>query len=133
MSVIEPPQISKFTGSSDYTCITFKPDLKRFKMQYLEEDTVALFGKRVYDIAGANKLGQLAVFLNGQRIAIKNFKEYIQFYTGGVSEGEELIAYETVNDRWEIGVAVSDGSFHQVLNYICYSHYIFIYSNMFFV
>ena len=121
MSIIEKPQITKYTGSSgDFTCITFKPDLKRFKMNYLEEDTVALFGKRVYDIAGSNKLGQLAVYLNHQRIAIRNFKEYTQFYTGGSSnsaEGgseDELIAYEQINNRWEVGVSISDGSFHQV-------------------
>lgn len=53
MSVKEAPIITKCSKSAtDYTCITFKPDLKRFKMTHLEQDTVCLFGKRVYDIAG---------------------------------------------------------------------------------
>lgn len=34
------------------TQITFKPDLARFGMAELEEDTVALMRKRVYDMAG---------------------------------------------------------------------------------
>ena len=32
--------------------ITFKPDLARFGMTHLEEDSVALLRKRVYDMAG---------------------------------------------------------------------------------
>jgi hypothetical protein len=36
----------------DYTCITFKPDLGRFKMDSLDKDIIALFTKRAYDMAG---------------------------------------------------------------------------------
>lgn len=32
--------------------ITFKPDLSRFGMTHLEEGSVALLRKRVYDMAG---------------------------------------------------------------------------------
>ena len=34
-------------NGEDYTKITFVPDLERFKMKRLEDDTVALFTKRV--------------------------------------------------------------------------------------
>lgn len=125
MLVTEKPVIKKFKGA-DFTCITFKPDLERFKMTCLEADIVALMGKRVYDMAGSNKMGRLAVFLNNERVNIKNFKEYIQLYKGSDSEFhgfEEFIAFETCNERWEIGVGVSDGSFHQIsfVNSICSS------------
>jgi hypothetical protein len=36
----------------DFTCITFKPDLGRFKMDSLDKDIIALFTKRAYDMAG---------------------------------------------------------------------------------
>lgn len=43
---LEKVDVSDFNGE-DFTKITFKPDLKRFKMSTLEDDTVALFKKRV--------------------------------------------------------------------------------------
>ncbi len=36
----------------NWTCITFYPDLERFGMAELEEETVQLMRKRVYDMAG---------------------------------------------------------------------------------
>ena len=47
-------------------CITFKPDLAKFNMTELEEDTVALMCKRVYDAAG-NIGKNTKIFLNGER------------------------------------------------------------------
>jgi DNA topoisomerase-2 len=51
------PVVKESTGS-DFTCVTFFPDLRRFNMDCLDEDIVSLFSKRVYDIAGANTLTQ---------------------------------------------------------------------------
>jgi len=51
MSERSKPEVSKFSGA-DYTCISFKPDLDRFKMQFMDDDTVALLSKRAYDFAG---------------------------------------------------------------------------------
>ena len=45
------PEVTKYSGS-DYTCISFKPDLERFKMQFMDDDTVSLLCKRAYDFAG---------------------------------------------------------------------------------
>ncbi len=112
----------KASEKADYTKITFKPDLDRFKMKSLDEDTVSLLSKRAYDIAGsmASKEGaKLKVFLNGEKLAIKSFKEYVSKFDGI----EVPAAFEKVNDRWEVGVAVSDGSFQQIsfVNSICTS------------
>lgn len=117
MSQRSAPAITKFAGT-DYTCITFYPDLKRFKMNGLDDDLVSLLSKRVYDISGTCTSGgpKLNVFLNGTKVEARNFEQYVSIYSG-----LEPIAFEKVNDRWEIGVGVSDGTFQQVsfVNSIC--------------
>lgn len=39
-------------AEENWTCITFYPELQRFGMDDLEEETVELMRKRVYDMAG---------------------------------------------------------------------------------
>ena len=111
MSTRNEPEISKFTGP-DYTCITFYPDLKRFKMDFMDDDIVALLSKRVYDIAATNNAAgtKLTVTLNGSRVETRTFEQYIGICTGL----EAPCAFERINDRWEVGVSVSDGTFQQV-------------------
>jgi DNA topoisomerase-2 len=46
------PKITACKASDNWTCISFQPDLAKFDMTELEEDTVALMRKRVYDVAG---------------------------------------------------------------------------------
>ena len=46
------PKITKCKASDNWTCITFTPDLSKFGMDSLDDDTVALMRKRVYDVAG---------------------------------------------------------------------------------
>lgn len=120
MTQRKDPILQKSSGE-DFTCVTFFPDLTRFKMDCLDEDIVALLSKRVYDIAGTNTASgaKLNVYLNGSRIETKNFEAYMGLYQGI----EAPISFERVNDRWEIGVGVSDGSFQQVsfVNSICTS------------
>jgi DNA topoisomerase-2 len=74
------PEIKKYSGA-DFTCITFKPDLKRFKMDFLDDDIISLLSKRVYDIAGTTTAGgaRLNVFLNGSKIDIRNFEQVNNF------------------------------------------------------
>jgi DNA topoisomerase-2 len=119
MTSRKEPKISKYSGK-DYTCITFKPDLARFKMDCLDDDTVGLLCKRVYDIAGCCNSYQgarLQVHLNGKKLPVKSFQQYISLYEGL----EAPVAFEKVNDRWEVGVGPSDGQFTQVsfVNSIC--------------
>lgn len=111
MSTRSQPEISKFTGA-DYTRITFYPDLARFKMDFMDEDIVALLSKRVYDIAATNTAAgkKLTVLLNKTRIETDSFKQYIGICTGL----ETPCAFERINERWEVGVSVSDGTFQQV-------------------
>jgi len=50
------------------------------------------------------------VFLNGERLPIKTFQEYVGLYIGNKDAPR---VYERVNDRWEVCVLASEGQFHQ--------------------
>ena len=109
MSVIGEPQISgdlKENGI-DFTCVTFEPDLKKFKMGTLDDDTVALLSKRVYDLAGCTS-SDVKVYLNGQKInTVNNFESYIDMYFKGTKTDQQVEKfYERCSDRWEICIAV---------------------------
>jgi DNA topoisomerase-2 len=103
----------------DYTKVTFKPDYAKFGMSGMDDDFEALVKRRVYDLAGTSKV---AVKLNGTRIPVRNFKKYMEMYTTAIKKerGEEAvmdkneIVTTSPDPRWEIGFAVSDGSFQQV-------------------
>lgn len=104
----------------DFTKVTFTPDFKYFKMDGMDDDFEDLVKRRVYDLAGTVK--GIKVSLNGEVIKIKNFKKYMEMYTKAikVERGDEAandtsdIITETPDARWELGFAVSDGSFQQV-------------------
>eukprot|EP01028_Stygiella_incarcerata_P004101 TRINITY_DN185_c0_g1_i1.p1 TRINITY_DN185_c0_g1~~TRINITY_DN185_c0_g1_i1.p1 ORF type:complete len:1625 (-),score=533.53 TRINITY_DN185_c0_g1_i1:176-5050(-) len=95
--------------SEDWTRITFKPDLQKFGMDVFDDDIVALFTKRVYDIAGSTH-SSTKVYLNGKRLPVRTFSDYVSLY---LHEGEEIV-HEIVNDRWEVVCTISNGSFQQV-------------------
>ena len=52
MSVKGEPVIKACKATDNWTCVTFKPDLSKFGMTVLEEETASLMRKRVYDLAG---------------------------------------------------------------------------------
>ena len=117
------PKITKNSKSEEYTRITFRPDLKRFGMDRIDEDTASLLRKRVYDMAGVVK--DVKVYLNDERLKIKNFKQYVEMYinsaqaeaaenSGGAAQPKQTIIHEVIGPRWEVAFAVSDGSFQQV-------------------
>lgn len=57
------------------------------------------------------------VYLNGTRLGIKTFSEYVDLYLGPKENGVPRI-YERVNDRWEICVSPTDGQFQQVCSIV---------------
>jgi DNA topoisomerase II len=90
----------------DYVKITFSPDLKLFKMDKLDDDTVGLLSRRAWDIAGtmSNSKGKkLVVTLNGKKLPVKSFQDYMKMY----KDLNAPIAYERVDDNWEVGVAAT--------------------------
>lgn len=117
MSRKSEPVITKLKKPEDYTCITFYPDLHRFGMQSLDKDILDLMTKRVYDMAGSTGK-QVKVFLNKTEIAVKDFKTYMDLY---LKDPTMPKMFEIPNERWEVGVSISDGTFQQVsfVNSIC--------------
>lgn len=55
----------------DYVEVSFIPDFKRFDEKGITKDTLELFSKRVYDLAGV--LNGVNVFLNDSKIPINSF------------------------------------------------------------
>ncbi|XP_047614171.1 DNA topoisomerase 2-alpha [Phacochoerus africanus] len=107
-------ELKPFNGE-DYTCITFHPDLSKFKMQSLDKDIVALMVRRAYDIAGSTK--DVKVFLNGNKLPVKGFRSYVDLYLKDkVDEtGNPLkIIHEQVNHRWEVCLTMSEKGFQQI-------------------
>ncbi|XP_028990955.1 DNA topoisomerase 2-alpha [Betta splendens] len=106
--------IKPFEGE-EYTCITFRPDLPKFKMSILDKDTVALMTRRAYDIAGSTK--GLRVFFNGKKLPVTGFRSYVDmFVKDKVDEiGQPLtVVHEAVNERWEVCLTMSEKGFQQV-------------------
>ncbi|XP_014222609.1 DNA topoisomerase 2 isoform X1 [Trichogramma pretiosum] len=107
-------KIKEFHGS-DFTKVTFSPDLTKFKMDKLDDDVVALMSRRAYDVAASTR--GVKVFLNGTRIPIKNFKDYVDLYIKGKEDdaGNPLkVIYENCNPRWEVAITMSDKGFQQM-------------------
>ncbi|NP_001082502.1 DNA topoisomerase II alpha L homeolog [Xenopus laevis] len=114
MSNAPDPKIKPFEGE-DFTCITFQPDLSKFKMQILDKDIVALMSRRAYDVAGSSK--GVKVFLNGKRLPVSGFRTYVEMYlkdkldeTGNPFK----VMHEQVNDRWEVCLTMSEKGFQQI-------------------
>lgn len=102
MSTCSKPKINTSGKRKDYTRVTFCPDFARFGLSNLSEDMIALFKKRVYDIAGTTS-ADIRVYLNGERLPISNFKQYCSLYF----DDEQKVVYERINDRWEVCVTVA--------------------------
>ncbi|KAL2817587.1 DNA topoisomerase [Aspergillus granulosus] len=117
MTKFGKPVITAAKGS-DYTKVTFKPDYPKFGMDGMDDDFEALLKRRVYDLAGTT---QVAVKLNGTKVAVRSFKKYMEMYTKAIrrdrgeedSKGDGIITCNP-HPYWEVGFAVSDGSFKQV-------------------
>ena len=119
MSRMEPAKIEDQKGD-DFTKITFYPDFAKFKMDGMDDDFEALVKRRVYDLAGTSR--GVKVFVNGEKIKVNSFKKYMEMYTKAIKRerGDEAandssdIITDSPDPRWEIGFAVSDGTFQQV-------------------
>nr|XP_003704530.2 PREDICTED: DNA topoisomerase 2 isoform X2 [Megachile rotundata] len=114
MGSASEPRIKDFSGE-DFTKVIFSPDLSKFKMECLDEDIISLMSRRAYDVAASTR--GVKVYLNGTRIPVKSFKDYIDFYIKGKEDdaGNPLkIAYENCGPRWEIAVTISDKGFQQM-------------------
>ncbi|XP_030002971.1 DNA topoisomerase 2-beta isoform X2 [Sphaeramia orbicularis] len=114
MGKTSDPKIKFFDGD-DFTCVTFQPDLSKFKMEKLDKDIVALLTRRAYDVAGSCK--GVKVSLNGKKLPVNSFRSYVDLYVKDkVDEtGVALkVVNETVNERWEVCLTMSEKGFQQI-------------------
>ncbi len=115
MSKAGEPVVKEYSKESEYTKVTFMPDFAKFNMERLDKDVVALLSRRAYDIAAC--CNGVKVFLNGQRLPVKNFKDYVDQYIKGKEDddGNQVkTVYEKCGARWEVAVCVSDKGFQQM-------------------
>jgi len=115
MSRCSIPKIKSYSGKN-YTRITFKPDFNRFGMSngFQDNDTIKLIRRRVYDIAGCTHKS-LRVKLNGYKIPIHSFKQYMEMY---IDSNEKKYAYIRLNDRCEVCVTSSYNGHRQNVSFV---------------
>ncbi|XP_076674328.1 DNA topoisomerase 2 [Andrena cerasifolii] len=114
METASAPRIKEFSGD-DFTKVIFSPDLSKFKMDTLDDDITALMSRRAYDVAASSR--GVKVYLNGTRVPVKSFKDYVDFFIKGRDDdiGNPLkIVYEHCGPRWEVAVTLSDRGFQQM-------------------
>ena len=109
MTIKNKPVITK-CSEKPYTNIEFYPDLERFNIDKINDDTINLMKKRVIDCtACTNK--NVNVYLNNTKIDCKTLDKYVSYYLD--NDVEKI--YEEVNDRWEVVMVVNpDAKFEQV-------------------
>lgn len=122
MSTMGKAKISS-SKSTDFTRVTFTPDYAKFKMNGIDDDFEAMVKRRVYDLAGTVK--GVKVSLNGTWLKL-NFTKYCEMYAKAINRERGLeenaqpavqsviIEDPKAHECWEVGFAVSDGSFNQV-------------------
>ncbi|KAG9335653.1 hypothetical protein JZ751_004304 [Albula glossodonta] len=114
MGKTSDPRIKFFDGE-DYTCVTFQPDLAKFKMEKLDRDIVALLTRRAYDVAGSCR--GVKVMLNGKKLPVNGFRSYVDLYVKDKLDetGVALkVVNEQVNERWEVCLTLSEKGFQQI-------------------
>ena len=116
MQVINPPKITK-CSSKPYTKITLIPDLERFGMKKWTPEMVQIIQKRAYDLSACCGL-QVDVQFNDKSITCKNFDKFMNLFEEPNKNGKY---FEIINERWEVGVSISDDGFKQVsfVNGVC--------------
>jgi DNA topoisomerase-2 len=117
LSVIGKPVITSST--KEYTKITFYPDFEKFGVTGICDDTPDILTKRVFDICAITPKS-VDVFLNGKKLPIKNFSDYVSVYIGNLKISPRVIQ-ET--PRWKVSISASQNGFHCIsfVNGICTS------------
>jgi len=88
-------------SKKSFTKVTYKPDFEKFSMEGIDETSMSILVKRVFDIAAYNP--SLRVSLNGRVIPIRAFRDYMKLFL----KDDADIYYEKINDEWEIGISES--------------------------
>lgn len=118
LTEIGKPQITKAKTQKPYTKVCFLPDYARLKIGGLTPDMLALFKKRVYDIAAVTDQSskKVKVSLDGSQVPVKSFQNYIDLYIGPKEESKRV--YEAPDERWEYAVAMSETHEFQQVSFV---------------
>lgn len=111
-----------------YIQISFLPDYKRFGMESLTDDMIALFKKRVYDLNVCSR-ANVKVYLNDQLLVKTLFKEYVNMFydnNNNNTESEDKLdndnqivtVYEEANERWKICAVYDPDSGYRHISYV---------------
>lgn len=90
-------------STNNHTKITFLPDYDYFKTSFTDGNRTKII-KRVVD-AAANNTG-IKFYLNGKRLNIKSFQDYITLFS-------DSFVYEE-NSDWKIGIGTGEDGFEQI-------------------
>jgi DNA topoisomerase-2 len=122
MSKKSKPVITE-SKKDNYTKISFKPDYARFGISEMSHDTLCILTKRVYDICAITPK-RVSVQLNGKKLNIKDFSDYISMYIGDKKTVPRIVCEQ---NRWKVafspsnefkcvsfvnGIATTDGGNH---------------------
>lgn len=113
MSVKNEPEVEKVKSKEkSYVKITFYPDLERFKMKKITDETIMLYQKRVCDIA-ATTTNKVKVYFNEEHMDIPNFNQYVNMF---YDESIERIYEE--DDRWAVCALYTPNEGGECVSYV---------------
>jgi DNA topoisomerase-2 len=113
MTEREQPTVKACT-KLPYTQITFLPDYERFGMKGLSDNMYELFHRRVID-ACATTSKDVSVFLNTEKLAIKDFEKYCELF---LDKKEQPSVYEACGERWEVVASISKSGSYEQLSFV---------------
>ncbi|KAA6382429.1 MAG: putative DNA topoisomerase 2, partial [Streblomastix strix] len=111
MDIIGKPTIGT-TKEKNRTKIIFKPDLKYFNMEKLNDGIIKLMKRRVFDVAACKE--NVKVYLNGQQISANTWLDYSKLFL----ESEAKAVQMKISDRWEFVVALSNGEGFKHMSFV---------------
>lgn len=94
----EKAKIKSAGGKKPYTRISFVPDFKKFGLEGITDDMMALLQKKAYDLAMTSTA---KVYFNDKLISQNNFIKYIDLYFPEGSEHKKVIDV-TTHERWKV-------------------------------
>ena len=67
-------------GKNGYTMVSYMPELSRFDMDKIDEETIEVLEKYIIDTAMIVSKYSVKVFYNDKEIVMKGYKDYIKYY-----------------------------------------------------
>lgn len=110
--ISEPSIKSVDKGTKSFTKITYYPDVQRFGLPEITEDSMSLMMKRCLDIAVYNP--NVRVSVNNKTLPVKSVKDFMKMHLPTDSE----FFYEKLSNGWEVGVAKSSNDIFEQISIV---------------